>query len=171
VSHPSGCDDCRAQIEPGIFFGRSAGLGGYCVANFAGVSITGLRSKNPSGQSFISCHFVGSTGQSSGRGMWWKPIVYQAAMSVFSIGWPSFTKVGRPSPPSADSDRRRPRAPVPAPGARPQRPAAAICSARRRSVSARFSCSEATIAPTETTAMMIVQMALICGDTPRRTWL
>jgi hypothetical protein len=33
-----------------------------------------------------SCHMTGMTGQSSARGAWWKPSVYQATMSMFSMG-------------------------------------------------------------------------------------
>jgi hypothetical protein len=32
---------------------------------------------------------TGMTGQSSGRGMWWLPSVYQSTMSVFSIERPA----------------------------------------------------------------------------------
>ena len=46
----------------------------------------GLRSKNPYGTSATLCQTVSMTGQSSGRGRWWKPIVYHSTMSAFSTG-------------------------------------------------------------------------------------
>src|ERR1700690_3936268 len=51
-----------------------------------GKSTAGFRAKKSKGRNSNSCHAVGMIGQSSGRGTWWKPIVYHTTMSVFSIG-------------------------------------------------------------------------------------
>ena len=44
-----------------------------------------------------SCHMTGMTGQSSARGAWWKPSVYQATMSVFSMGRFALVQMANPS--------------------------------------------------------------------------
>ena len=42
---------------------------------------------------------AGITGQSSGRGMWWLPIVYQSTTSVSSVGRSARVQAGSPSGP------------------------------------------------------------------------
>jgi len=61
--------------------------------------MTGFPTKKFTGRMMNSCHKVGITGQSSMRGTWWKPSVYQATMSVFSMGRLAFVHAGKPSLP------------------------------------------------------------------------
>ena len=61
--------------------------------------MTGFSEKKFIGRIMNSCHKVGITGQSSMRTTWWKPSVYQATMSVFSMGRSALVHAGRPSPP------------------------------------------------------------------------
>ena len=53
-----------------------------------------LSSKKPEGISATLCHTVFRTGQSSGRGRWWKPIVYHNTVSAFSTGRCRTTNAG-----------------------------------------------------------------------------
>src|SRR4029077_18087764 len=72
-------------------FGRRHGVLGKVSTGFCG--------KKSKGRMTNSCHITGITGQSSARGMWWKPMVYQATISVFSIGRLAFVQTARPSSP------------------------------------------------------------------------
>src|SRR6516164_7438043 len=45
----------------------------------------GFAQKKWNGRMTKSCHITGMTDQSSSRGTWWKPNVYQATISVFSM--------------------------------------------------------------------------------------
>jgi len=56
----------------------------------------GFWSKKLTGRIRKSCQSVGMTGQSSRRTTWWKPSVYQATMSVFSIERFAFVHSGSP---------------------------------------------------------------------------
>ena len=47
--------------------------------------MVGLFVRNWNGRSEKVCHMIGIWGQSSGRGTWWKPTVYQATISVFMM--------------------------------------------------------------------------------------
>src|ERR1700686_4613208 len=60
---------------------------------------TGLCGKKSNGRRTKSCHMTGMTGQSSARVTWWKPSVYQATMSVFSMGRLALVQAARVSSP------------------------------------------------------------------------
>src|SRR5882757_8261301 len=64
-----------------------------------GRSIVGFLGRNWNGRSEKVCHMTGICGQSSGRGTWWKPTVYQATMSVFMMLRFFFTHSVSPSVP------------------------------------------------------------------------
>ena len=60
---------------------------------------TGLCGKKSNGRRTKSCHMTGMTGQSSARVTWWKPSVYQATTSVFSMGRLALVHAARLSSP------------------------------------------------------------------------
>src|SRR5215469_1936132 len=64
---------------------------------------TGFCAKKSKGRRTKSCHITGMTGQSSARGTWWKPSVYQATMSVFSMGRLALVQTAKPSSPLLSS--------------------------------------------------------------------
>jgi hypothetical protein len=66
---------------------------------FGGTSSAGLELKKPVGLSEKPIYEVGMTGQSSGRGIWWWPIVYHTTMSVLEIGRSASVHAVTPSPP------------------------------------------------------------------------
>ena len=52
-------------------------------------SLLGVKDTAPfgwHGTSATLCHIVGKTGQSSGRGRWWNPIVTHSTISALSTG-------------------------------------------------------------------------------------
>ena len=58
-----------------------------------------VASKKPSGLSGKPIEETGITGQSSGRGTWMCPNMYQTTTSVFSMLRSAAVQRGRPSPP------------------------------------------------------------------------
>src|SRR5262245_25425800 len=64
----------------------------------AGASIAGFREKKPAGARRNPVGCTGMTGQSSARGMWVTPRVYQTTMSRSSIGRLALVHFGNPSP-------------------------------------------------------------------------
>ena len=64
-----------------------------------GRSMAGLEWKKPSGFSMKPILCTGITGQSSGRGMWVWPNVYQTTRSVSAVDRFAAVHLGNPSPP------------------------------------------------------------------------
>ena len=71
-----------------------------CFGSLGATSMPGLRRKNPLGLSWKPVCSTGITGQSSVRGMWFVPNVYQSTTSSFSRGRSAAVQRGRPSRPS-----------------------------------------------------------------------
>src|SRR5437660_4617323 len=85
-----------------VSIGRIIAPSAYAVGlwqhagSVGGTSSAGLRSKKPTGLSVKPMEETGITGQSSGRGMWLWPIVYQTTTSVSSIERFARVNMGRP---------------------------------------------------------------------------
>lgn len=76
---------------------RSLGSRFFVFQGVAGRSSIGFLGKKSNGRRMNSCHMTGMTGQSSARGAWWKPSVYQATISVFSMGRLALVQMAKPS--------------------------------------------------------------------------
>src|SRR6185369_6985062 len=91
-------DQCNASLDcaygslQGQQWWSECGCGG-------GTSSAGFRSKNPTGLSRNPAVATGMIGQSSGRGTWWWPNVYQTTTSRSSTGRSWLVQAGSPAPP------------------------------------------------------------------------
>ena len=86
---------------------RRGGPGGWpgwrrlAVAGTGATSRPGFWLKNLAGMSMNPIRTASITGQSSGRGMWWLPIVCQTTTSVSSVGRSARVQTGSPSGPGS----------------------------------------------------------------------
>ena len=94
--------DCAHVLLPGLQWSECGCDGG--------TSSAGLRAKNPTGLSWKPAVVTGMIGQSSGRGTWWWPNVYQTTTSSPSIDAVGARPLGQARRrPGGRSGTRRPR--------------------------------------------------------------